>query len=130
MAKTKKIIIVVLVLVIIMLGYEFLAYRKSDTFGVATLSWNSSADTDLAGYKIYYGTSPRIGSCPNGSGYSSNIDVGSSTSYTIDKLENTKTYYFSVSAYDSSGNESCFTDEARKTISAKKTGIFKYILGE
>lgn len=130
MAKTKKIVIAALVLIIALFGYEFFAYKNSDAFGAAALSWNSSADADLAGYKIYYGTSPRSGDCPKDSGYSNNVDVGNSTSYTFDKLESGKTYYFSVSAYDSSGNESCFTDEAKKTISAKKTGIFKYILGE
>ncbi len=130
MAKTKKIIIIAVVLAVILFGYEFYAYKNSNKFGTAALSWNPSTDADLAGYKIYYGASPRTGDCPKESGYSSNVNVGSSTSYTIDKLENSKTYYFSVSAYDKSNNESCFTGEAKKTISAKRTGLFKYILGE
>jgi len=54
---------------------------------VVTLSWNApttSADgtplTDLAGYKIYYGTSSRA--------YSTAIDVGNVTKHMVSNLEN------------------------------------------
>ena len=64
----------------------------------ATLTWvapTTNADgtplTDLAGYKIYYGTSSGV--------YSVIIDVGNITTYKIDNLS-PGTYYFSVTAYD------------------------------
>jgi len=61
----------------------------------------------VAGYKLYYGTSSR--------NYSNNINVGMVTSYTVSGLA-PGTYYFTVTAYDASGNESGFSNEAIKTI--------------
>jgi len=83
--------------------------------GKVTLSWNPNKEADLAGYKIYYGLTPRTGNCPPG-GYSQKVDVGNKISYTIDKLENGKIYYFSITSYDKSGNESCFSAEVKKII--------------
>jgi len=55
-------------------------------------------DTDLAGYKIYYGTAP--------GNYTSFVDVGNVTSTTINNLTDCTLYYFGVKAYDATGNES------------------------
>lgn len=49
---------------------------------------------------------------------------GSATSYTISNLENGKTYYFSASAYDTSNNESAFSSEKSKLITAITTADF------
>ncbi len=80
----------------------------------ATLSWappTTNTDgtelTDLAGYKVYYGTSP--------GGYETDIDAGNTTTYTIPDLS-PATYYFAVTAYDEMGNESAFSNEVSKTI--------------
>lgn len=80
----------------------------------ATLTWDAptnNADgtplTDLAGYKIYYRT-------PSGY-YTEVIDVGNVTTYKIENL-NPGTYYFTVTAYDTSGNESGDSNEVIKTI--------------
>ena len=85
--------------------------------GQAILSWDppatntdGSALTDLAGYKIYYGTSS--------GNYSTVITVGNVTTYTITGLTDNITYYFATTAYDSSGNESTFSNEVSKIISA------------
>jgi hypothetical protein len=79
---------------------------------VATLSWNAptkNADgtplTDLAGYGVYYGTSSH--------NYSKNVNVGSETTYKATNLQLGVPYYFAVTAYDSSGNESKYSNEAR-----------------
>jgi hypothetical protein len=63
---------------------------------------------DLTGYKIYYGTSA--------ASYSNNIIVGNITSYTISNLPSNM-YYFTVVAYDTSGNESNYSNEVGEYIS-------------
>ncbi|MDR3559311.1 MAG: fibronectin type III domain-containing protein, partial [Candidatus Pacebacteria bacterium] len=83
--------------------------------GTAMLSWNGVSDSNISGYKIYYGTEPRNGNCPPG-GYAQNINVGKNTRYTLKNLALGKTYYFSVTSYDSSGKESCFSKEMKKAI--------------
>ena len=88
--------------------------------GSATLSWNANTETDLAGYKIYYGTSSRTGTDPKTCGlcgYQTSINIGNVRPYTISNLTNGQTYYFSVTAYDTSNNESAFSAQVSKLIS-------------
>lgn len=75
-----------------------------------TLAWEAPTEnadgsdlTDLAGFKLYYGTSSRS--------YSNPINIGNTTTYTVSGLQ-AGTYYFAVTAYDYSGNESDYSDEA------------------
>ncbi len=83
--------------------------------GSATLSWNpptTNTDgtplTDLAGYKIYYGTSS--------GNYTQIINVGNVTTYPVSNLTAGATYYFVVTAYDTSGYESGYSNQVGKTI--------------
>lgn len=82
--------------------------------GVATLSWNPNTEPDLAGYKVYYGTTSRS--------YTTSIDVGNQTTYTVTGL-GFGTYYFAVTAYDISGNESGYSNEASKTFSDQNLSV-------
>lgn len=72
------------------------------------ISWNGNSETDIAGYKVYYGTS-------SGS-YAEIIDAGLATSADVAGLSNGITYYFAVTAYDTSNNESDFSGEAHALI--------------
>jgi hypothetical protein len=79
-----------------------------------TLSWDApttNADgtplSDLAGYRLYWGTSSRS--------YSRQVDVGKVTTYTLSSLTTGK-YYFGVTAYDFSGNESDYSGEVSTTV--------------
>jgi Fibronectin type III domain len=63
-----------------------------------TLAWDANTEPDLAGYRIYYGTSPSL---PNQS-----IDAGNATSTIIPNLQEGQTYYFTATAYNTSGLES------------------------
>jgi len=88
--------------------------------GSATLSWNANTESDLAGYKIYYGTAARTGADPKTCGlcgYSTSVSVGNVRTYTFNSLTNGQTYYFSVTALDASNNESAFSSQVSKFIS-------------
>ncbi len=73
----------------------------------ATVSWDANTESDLSGYKIYYGTS-------SGS-YDDVVDVGNKTSFSINNLVVGTTYFFVVTAFDFSGNESGFSNEVSFT---------------
>jgi hypothetical protein len=85
--------------------------------GTATLSWTPPTQrtddtplSDLAGYRIYYGNAQDT--------YSELIAVNSVgvTTYVVENL-GPGTWYFAVSAVDSSGVESALSTAATKTIS-------------
>ena len=78
--------------------------------GSATVSWKGNTESDLSGYKIYYGTASRS--------YGPPVPVGKVTQHTLANLTDGKTYYFGVTALDYSGNESGYSAEAKKTITA------------
>ena len=72
----------------------------------ATVSWtppdtntDGSSLTDLAGYRIYYGTDALL---------ATQIDIATPglTDYVVEDLAPNTTYYFAVSAYSSAGVES------------------------
>lgn len=73
-----------------------------------TLSWAPNTDSDLAGYRVYMGTSSGT--------YGTPVDVGNVTSYTAGNLKAGTTYYFAVTAYDQSWNESVYSSEVSKSI--------------
>ncbi|MFZ3137393.1 MAG: fibronectin type III domain-containing protein, partial [Thermodesulfovibrionales bacterium] len=83
--------------------------------GQAILSWEAPTTnedgtslTDLAGYKIYYGTTT--------GNYTQNIDVGNVTTYTFSNLTNGSTYIFVATAYNTARIESSYSNEVSKSI--------------
>jgi hypothetical protein len=64
--------------------------------------------TDIAGYKLYYGLTGRT--------YDFIKTVRNHTTYAISGLEQGRTYYVTVTAYDASGNESSFSKEVNVTV--------------
>jgi len=74
------------------------------------LAWDPNTEADLAGYKIHYGNT-------SGS-YSAHIDVHNVTNYTITGLVEGQNYYLAASAYDSSGNESGYSNEVSYSVPA------------
>jgi hypothetical protein len=73
----------------------------------ATVSWNPHPESRVTGYKIYYGKASRT--------YTSSVDVGSVTQYTLRGLES-GTWYFAVTAYTPGGLESGYSREVSKSI--------------
>ena len=76
----------------------------------ATVSWNANTESDLAGYRIYVGT--RSGSY----GVVGPFEVTNATSFTVPNLPLGATYFFAVSAFDKSGNESAKSVEVSKSL--------------
>lgn len=98
----------------VVVGLTGRGVAPAPTTGSVTLFWDApttNADgtpcTDLAGYKLYYGSGSRQ--------YSMVLDLGNVTTHALDGLAS-GTYYFAVSAYDSAGNESELSTEAFTTL--------------
>ena len=67
------------------------------------LAWDANAESDLAGYKVYYGTASRT--------YHPGIDVGNVTTYALTGLIKGQKYYIAVTTYNRSHRESPFSNE-------------------
>ena len=69
-----------------------------------TLSWVRNTESDLAGYRVYRGTTSYDGPF---------LPLGTtgSTTYVDDSVVNGTTYYYAVAAYDDAGNESDLSTE-------------------
>ncbi|MDT8420531.1 MAG: fibronectin type III domain-containing protein [Desulfuromonadales bacterium] len=77
-----------------------------------TLSWDDSPGDNVAGYKIYYNSGePDFPTGVFGANEgTSPIDVGDSRTATLTGLLPDEVHYFSVTAYDTAGNESSFSN--------------------
>ena len=69
------------------------------------VTWNPNTEPDLSGYKLYHGTASGQ--------YGEPVDVGNVTEHVMEITpQHGATYYFALTAYDTSGNESGYSDEA------------------
>ena len=120
---TWKVMLVIFLMAGVIAGIIWSVQMKIETrseaaFGEATLTWEPNKESNLAGYVVYFGTSKRAADCPTDNhGYTGKVRLSSRiNSYTISNLAEGKTYYFSISAYDNGGDESCFSEEVSKII--------------
>ncbi|WNM61273.1 Ig-like domain-containing protein [Candidatus Nitrospira neomarina] len=81
---------------------------QAATSNSATLQWTANQEANLAGYRIYRGTNPGVYGVPT--------TVGKITTYQYTQLLTDKTHYFTVTAFDASGNESLPSPEVKKYI--------------
>ncbi|MDP3149936.1 MAG: FISUMP domain-containing protein [Ignavibacteria bacterium] len=86
-----------------------------------TLKWNKNSETDLRVYRIYGGTSSNPSTKIDSVNYTD-------TTKTITNLINGTTYYYRITAVDSTGNQSGFSNEvsatpAPKTYTVKTDGL-------
>ena len=72
-----------------------------------TLAWNANSESNLAGYRVQYGTAPGV--------HPTSVDVGKQTSHTVSGLA-PGTYYFVVVAYNTSGMQSPVSNEVSVTV--------------
>jgi len=67
------------------------------------LKWDPVIGSDAAGYKLYVGTDSR--------NYSNIIDIGPQIRCLVEELQESTLYYFAVTAYNDTGDESDFSNE-------------------
>jgi len=93
----------------------YLSINTAYSAGSLIATWNPNQEDDLAGYKVYYGTT---------SGDRTNWtwkDVGDTTQYVMSNLVVGQTYYVVVTAYDWAGNESAPSEEKNAVATSRKT---------
>ncbi len=67
------------------------------------LAWDANKEPTVSGYKLYYGKATR--------NYSLSVDVGKVTDYVLTGVSEDKPIFFAVTAYDTSRNESAYSEE-------------------
>jgi hypothetical protein len=93
-------------LVSIMGATQFVFVSSSTLYAASiNLAWNANSESDLAGYRIYYGTSS--------GNYTSFQETGRITRYALSNLTENRTYYIAMSAFDTARNESRRSAEIR-----------------
>ncbi len=108
--KTPSIISCFFAMLIILTAVS--AFPNAAFAGEVKLAWDASTDASVTGYKIYYGTATRQ--------YGAPINAGLQTSYTVTGLA-AGTYYFAVTAYNASGQESGYSNEVVYTVTSNAT---------
>ena len=92
----------------------FVLFAQTAWAANVTLTWDRNQEPDIAGYRIYWGTSSR--------NYQNSATVYDSATqpleryYEVQGLEEGRTYYFAVTAFDLANQESDFSDEILKSI--------------
>lgn len=86
---------------------------QAATNGVLTIYWDANSEPDLAGYRAYIATSSAVFALPPAQArlQSTIRDLGVGTlQTTFTSLDTTRVYWFGVTALDTSGNESGFSN--------------------
>lgn len=83
---------------------------NAPTTSSVTLTWAQNTDSDLAGYKIYRSTTSGV------YGAALATILAGTVTYVATGLSANTSYFFLITAYDSAGNESSFSNEVSKSI--------------
>ncbi len=83
--------------------------------GQVTVAWDRNPESEVAGYRIYYGTQP--------GSYTASLDAGNETNVSVTELQDGMTYYFAAVAYDASNNESGFSNEISYAVPTTGSGV-------
>jgi len=93
----------------------FLFFISSAEAAYLDLSWGPNGEPDLAGYRVYYGAESRE--------YINFVDVGDATSCRLGDLLDDVTYFVTLTAYDTGGNESDFSEEVSGVGFSDESGV-------
>jgi len=85
-------------------------------YGQVTLSWARNGEADLAGYRVYYGSSPISLNFPTDVGLTG---TPLTPSVTLTNFQKYGLLYFAVTAYDTSNNESGFSSAVSMAVAPK-----------
>jgi predicted CXXCH cytochrome family protein len=84
--------------------------------GVVHLSWDAPADADFKYFAVYRDVTPNFN--PHGTPLATTSDVN----YSDASVELGRLYYYKLTAFDFSGNESNFSDEKSLTVTSVEEG--------
>lgn len=92
-----------------------------------TLAWNANSETNLAGYRLYWGPASRVYTATQTvlsppTLVSTTFVPGTNTSTTVTNLPTGKTFYFAVTAYTTDGLESDYSEEVSFGFKPQKPG--------
>jgi len=87
----------------VVLIVPFLFFLSTAEAAHLDLAWSPNEEADLAGYRVYYGTTSGE--------YINFVDVGNVTTYRLADLLDSVTYFIAITAYDTANNESDFSGE-------------------
>ena len=112
MDKVKTLLFIILALLIAFFVGMLLA--PDSHASEVTLSWDANSEADLAGYKVYFAA--HSGSPYDGTGSPvivpiASLPTPSTPAYTVTDLDPAKVWYFVVTAYDTEGLESDYSNE-------------------
>jgi hypothetical protein len=89
--------------------------------GAVALTWVTAREGDVAGYRVYYGSSSGTYFGKDSPlFFEERRDAGETKRVTVDGLTNEQVYFFSVTAVDGEGQESVFSRE----LVARPSGIY------
>jgi PKD repeat protein len=89
--------------------FALLMLLTLDAFAASvTLAWDPVTTAPVSGYRLYYGVSA--------GNYTTKIDAGNVTTQSVANLTEGSTYHFAVTAYDSSGAESGYSNDVTATV--------------
>ena len=91
----------------------FAAFAHAATSSVS-FAWNANTEPDLAGYRLWQGAAV-------GGPYSAVLTLGKVTTATLNGVVD-GTHYFVLTAYDTFGNESTYSNEVWKKFDTLKPG--------
>jgi hypothetical protein len=86
-------------------------YAAAVTSSALTMAWDPNAESNVVGYKVYYGPSTRA--------YSGSVNVGKATQFSLDDLAPGH-WFIAVTALTNAGDESDFSEELEIDLAPRK----------
>ena len=91
----------------ILIAFLVLGYSSYSVNSIV-LAWDGNPENDLAGYIVYYGAASR--------NYTNAVNVWNFTTNEVSGLVDGATYFFAVTAYNTNGLKSEFSDEVSYSV--------------